>query len=78
METCFIYRKHAAQEAAPPGGYLYEYTSLEGVPHFHSWLVPRRKDIPDHCLKFLARDDSGSDGKAATLAHNLPGTMASS
>jgi len=24
METCFICRKHKGQEAAPPGGYIYE------------------------------------------------------
>lgn len=24
METCFICRKHNGQEAAPPGGYIYE------------------------------------------------------
>ena len=24
MEACFICRKHAGQEAAPPGGYIYE------------------------------------------------------
>ena len=24
METCFICRKHDGQEAAPPGGYIYE------------------------------------------------------
>jgi diadenosine tetraphosphate (Ap4A) HIT family hydrolase len=131
---CFICRKHEGQEAAPPGGYIYEdeywmvchapgklgplgtlfieskrhfldysemtdeesaslgdlmrnvysalrqhtdaeriyqLTTMEGVPHFHSWLVPRGKDIREHGLKFLARDDLCSDEDAARLAEML-------
>jgi diadenosine tetraphosphate (Ap4A) HIT family hydrolase len=138
MENCFICRKHNGQEAAPPGGYLYEdnywmvchapgklgplgtlfiesrqhfldyaemnenesaslgnlmrkvysslrlhtdaeriyqLTTMEGVPHFHTWLVPRRKDISEHGLKFLARDDSTSDEEAAKLAEKLRESM---
>jgi len=134
MENCFICRKHKGQEAAPPGGYIYEdehwmvchapgklgplgtlfieskrhfldyadmnddestslgvvmrkiynalrlhtdaeriyqYTSIEGVPHFHSWLVPRRKDISERGLKFLARDDSCGEEDSAELAERL-------
>ena len=134
MENCFICRKHKGQEAAPPGGYIYEdehwmvchapgklgplgtlfieskrhfldyadmndeestslgvvmrkiynalrvhtdaeriyqYTSIEGVPHFHSWLVPRRKDISERGLKFLAREDSCSGEDSAALAERL-------
>jgi diadenosine tetraphosphate (Ap4A) HIT family hydrolase len=138
MENCFICRKHNGQEAAPPGGYIYEdenwmvchapgrlgplgtlfieskrhfldyaemneqestslgivmqniyyalrlhtkaeriyqLTTAEGVPHFHSWLVPRRRNIPEHGLKFLARDDSCSDMEAAGLADKLREAM---
>jgi len=138
MEGCFICRKHTAQEAAPPGGYIhedehwmvchapgklgplgtlfiqskrhfldyaemtdqesaslgkvmrkiysalrqhthaeriYQLTTMEGVPHFHSWLVPRRKDISEHGLKFLARDDLCSDKDAAELASKLREAM---
>jgi diadenosine tetraphosphate (Ap4A) HIT family hydrolase len=54
---------------------IYQLTTMEGVPHFHSWLVPRRKDIMEHGLKFLGRDDSCSDEQAARLAENLRETM---
>jgi len=50
---------------------IYQLTTMEGEPHFHSWLVPRRKDINEHGLKFLARDDSCSDEEAARLAEKL-------
>lgn len=134
MQTCFICRKHDGQEAAPPGGYIYEdehwmvchapgrlgplgmlfieskrhfldyaemtdeesaslgnvmrkiyhalrahtdaeriyqLTTLEGQPHFHSWIVPRGKGVAERGLKFLARDDSCSDEDAAALAGKL-------
>jgi len=131
MDSCFICRKHKEQEAAPPGGYIYEdehwmvchapgklgplgtlfieskrhfldyadmtdeetaslgsvmrkvyrelkihagaervyqVTLIEGVPHFHTWLVSHRKDETEKGMKFLARDDSCSDEDAAELA----------
>ena len=50
---------------------IYQLTTMEGMPHFHSWLVPRRRDINEHGLQFLARDDSCSDEDAAELASKL-------
>jgi diadenosine tetraphosphate (Ap4A) HIT family hydrolase len=139
MDNCFICRKHAGQEAAPPGGYLYEdehwrvchapgklgplgtlfiesrrhfldysemtaeesaslgnvlkkiYSALrlhvkeaeriyqlctmEGQPHYHSWILPRRKEVAERGLKFLARDDSCSDEEASVLADKLREAM---
>ena len=134
MEDCFLCRKHTGEEAAPPGGYIYEdeywmvchapgklgplgtlfiesrrhfldysemtpeestslgeimkkiysalrlhtgaeriyqVTLMEGVPHFHSWLVPRRKEDTERGMKFLARDDSCIDEEAGMLAGKL-------
>jgi diadenosine tetraphosphate (Ap4A) HIT family hydrolase len=133
-EECFVCRKHAGKEAAPPGGYIYQdahwmvchapaslgplgtlfiesrrhfldYSEmtdeeagslgavmkkvfsalreatgaeriyqvllLEGVAHFHSWIVPRRPEDPERGMKFLARDDSCSEEEANRLAANL-------
>lgn len=138
MENCFVCRKHNGQEAAPPGGYIYEdehwmvchapgklgplgtlfieskrhfldyaemgdeesaslgvvvksiyaalklhtgaervyqVTLIEGIPHFHSWFVPRRETDPEKGMKFLMRDDSCSDEDAAALAEQLRETM---
>lgn len=138
MDICFLCRKHMGQEAAPPGGYIYEddhwmvchapaklgplgtlfieskrhfldyaemtdeesaslgnimrkiyhalkihtqaeriyqVTLLEGVPHFHSWLVPRRKDNAERGMKFLARDGSCSEEEAIELANKLHEAM---
>ncbi len=138
MQDCLICRKHTGQEAAPPGGYIYEdehwmvchapgekgplgtlfiesrrhfldpaeltneeavtlgnvirkiyralrihtdaeriyqVTLIEGIPHFHSWFVPRGKEIAERGLKFLARDDSCSDEEASALADKLREAM---
>ncbi|PWB71651.1 MAG: hypothetical protein C3F07_13795 [Anaerolineales bacterium] len=54
---------------------IYQLTTMEGQPHFHSWLVPRGKDVAERGLKFLARDDSCSDEEAALLADKLRKSM---
>jgi diadenosine tetraphosphate (Ap4A) HIT family hydrolase len=36
--------------------HIYQVVLLEGVPHFHAWLVPRTKEIPERGLKFLEKD----------------------
>ena len=58
-------RMHTAAER------IYQVTLMEGVPHFHSWLVPHRKEDPEHGIKFLARDDSCSEEDAFELASKL-------
>jgi len=138
VDNCFICRKHNGQEAAPPGGYIYEdehwmvchapvnlgplgtlfieskrhfldyaemieeesvslgnvmrkiystlklctgaeriyqVTLMEGVPHFHSWLVPHRKEDTEKGMKFLTRDDSCSEEDAIVLVEKLRETM---
>jgi diadenosine tetraphosphate (Ap4A) HIT family hydrolase len=54
---------------------IYQYTSIEGTPHFHSWLVPRSNVVTERGLKFLARDDTCSDEEAARLAEKLREAM---
>jgi diadenosine tetraphosphate (Ap4A) HIT family hydrolase len=50
---------------------IYQLSTMEGQPHFHCWSVPRRKEIPERGLKFLARDDSCEEHQAASLAEKL-------
>jgi len=54
---------------------IYQVTLLEGVPHFHSWLVPRRREDAEKGMKFLARDDSCNEEDAGILAIKLRETM---
>ena len=54
---------------------IYQVTLLEGIPHFHSWLVPRRKDDTEKGMKFLTRDDVCNEEDAITLAKKLRETF---
>lgn len=54
---------------------IYQLSTMEGQPHFHSWIVPRGKDIEERGLRFFARDDSCSDEDAAELANKIRETM---
>jgi diadenosine tetraphosphate (Ap4A) HIT family hydrolase len=54
---------------------IYQLSTMEGQPHFHSWFVPRRKDDAERGLKFLAKDDSCSEEAASTLASQLREAM---
>ena len=50
---------------------IYQVTLLEGVPHFHTWLVPHRKTDTERGMKFLTRDDSCGEEEAIKLANKL-------
>ena len=54
---------------------IYQVTLIDGVPHFHSWLVPRRKDDAERGMKFLARTDSCKEEDAIELANKLREAM---
>ncbi|MEW6030825.1 MAG: HIT family protein [Chloroflexota bacterium] len=54
---------------------IYQLSTMEGQPHYHCWIVPRRKEISERGLKFLARDDSCEDRDAEALANKLREAM---
>ena len=54
---------------------IYQVTLIEGVPHFHSWFVPRKKGVEERSLKFLARYDACTDQDASELAGTLRESM---
>ena len=54
---------------------IYQVTLIDGVPHFHSWLVPHRKEATDKGIKFLIRDDSCNEEDAIELANKLREAM---
>jgi len=54
---------------------VYQVTLMEGVPHFHSWLVPHREEDAEKGMKFLTRDDSCSEEEASVLADKLREAM---
>jgi diadenosine tetraphosphate (Ap4A) HIT family hydrolase len=54
---------------------VYQVTMMDGVPHFHTWLVPRRHEDSAKGMKFLTMDIACSEEDAVALAHQLRETM---
>jgi diadenosine tetraphosphate (Ap4A) HIT family hydrolase len=65
-----LLKKHTGAER------IYQLSIMEGQPHFHAWLVPRRKGISERGLKLLARDDTCSLADVVALAGRLRYEMA--
>ena len=47
---------------------IYQLIMLEGVPHFHAWLVPRGKEILERGIAFLEKDYICNETDAIHLA----------
>jgi diadenosine tetraphosphate (Ap4A) HIT family hydrolase len=54
---------------------IYQLSIVEGIPHFHVWFVPRAKDIVEHGIAFLSRDDSCEEKDAIELVSKLREAM---
>lgn len=50
---------------------IYHLSTVEGIPHFHTWLVSRVKGTSERGLSFLSRDDSCNEEDAIELAGKL-------
>jgi diadenosine tetraphosphate (Ap4A) HIT family hydrolase len=50
---------------------IYEVAMMEGVPHFHAWLVPRGGGVTERGVAFLAKDISCAEDEAAQLAGKM-------
>ena len=50
---------------------IYQLSTMEGQPHLHMWIVPRRKEVAEKGLKFLSRDDTCEEADALALANKL-------
>lgn len=50
---------------------IYQVVLLEGIPHFHSWLVPRRKEDQERGMAFLTKDITCKLSQAEALATEL-------
>ena len=47
---------------------VYQVVLLEGIPHFHAWLVPRRKEDVERGVPFLSKDVVSEQAEAEKLA----------
>jgi len=69
-------RLFAAGKAVTGAERIYMLTMIDGVAHFHLWLVPRRREVAERGMAFLVADHACSDEEAATLAERLRNRLA--
>ena len=50
---------------------IYLVSMMEGIPHFHAWIIPRSQEVKEHGVAFLAKDLSCSEEEAAKLSERL-------
>jgi diadenosine tetraphosphate (Ap4A) HIT family hydrolase len=54
---------------------IYQLSMMEGMPHFHAWIVPRTTEMPERGIAFLAKDLSCTEQDAQDLARALREAM---
>jgi diadenosine tetraphosphate (Ap4A) HIT family hydrolase len=69
-------RLFAAGKAATGAERIYALAMIDGVPHFHFWLVPLTADAASRGLAFLAEDHACTDEEAAAAAAALRARLA--
>ncbi len=50
---------------------VYAHVGLEGVPHFHVWLIPRGRDVGERGWAFITKDRSCTEADARAVAEQL-------
>jgi len=50
---------------------IYQVSMMDGIPHFHAWILPRTADIKERGVAFIAKDLTCSEADAAKLAAKL-------
>lgn len=50
---------------------IYQVTMLEGIPHFHTWLVSRRNSDQERGITFLSKDFTCQLADVQGFSHKL-------
>lgn len=61
---------YTALKSLTGAGRVYQVIFLEGIPHFHAWLVPRREG-DEKGVPFIAKEIICEQAEAEELAENL-------
>lgn len=64
-------RVYAALKSLSGAERVYQVVFLEGIDHFHAWLVPRRKEDEERGVPFIAKDIACEQEDAEMLAEKL-------
>ena len=62
---------YAALKSLTEAERVYQIVFLEGVAHFHAWLVPRRKEDEERGVPFISKDVACDQADAEKLAEAM-------
>lgn len=68
---------YTAQKQVVDAERVYLQVTLEGIPHFHTWLIPRPKDAAERGRAFIAGEHSCEEADALAVAAHLREALAS-
>ena len=61
-------RVYAALKSLTGAERIYQVVFVEGIPHLHTWLVPRRMEDQERGVRFLAKDSVCEQADAEELS----------
>jgi diadenosine tetraphosphate (Ap4A) HIT family hydrolase len=62
---------YAALKSLTGAERVYQVVFLEGIPHFHAWLVPRRKEDEERGVPFISKDVACDQADIEKLAEAM-------
>ena len=68
---------YTAQKQVVDAERVYLQVTLGGIPHFHTWLIPRPEDAAERGRAFIAGERSCEEADALAVADRLRGALAS-
>jgi diadenosine tetraphosphate (Ap4A) HIT family hydrolase len=71
-----LQRVSAAIKHATGAERVYALTTIEDIPHFHAWLIPRRPDVAARGVAFLAEEHRCTEPEAVAAAEALRAALA--
>jgi diadenosine tetraphosphate (Ap4A) HIT family hydrolase len=66
---------YAASKSLTKAERIYQASMIEGIPHFHAWLIPRGKEDKERGVTFLEKDVTCKTAEAEELAVALRHAM---
>lgn len=67
---------YAAMKRVTEAERIYAQVTLEGIPHFHVWLIPRRADDTERGWAFISGERSCSSEDALAVVKRLRAALA--
>ncbi len=68
---CVLRELYGALKRVVPAERVYAYVGLDGVPHFHAWLIPRGPEAEERGWAYIAGERSCTEADAREVSARL-------